>query len=127
MCLKFIDTEQEKAIDLGVSWPYEKLAPNECLVSSEFAGQGVKKGDKIIMSVYEAAYWKVLIEQYNHAALENGWPTIDAEIEEGFQGRSSIECTVKDLFTKTYGKMPDEGADKQIIMEFESYVSTWYD
>ena len=62
MCLKFIDTAQEKAIDLGVSWPYEKLAPDECLLSSEFAGQGVKKGDKITMSVYEAAYWKLLIE-----------------------------------------------------------------
>ena len=25
MNLKFIDTEQEKKIDLGISWPFEKL------------------------------------------------------------------------------------------------------
>ena len=78
MCLKFIDTEQEKAISLGVSWPYEKLGPNECLLSSVFAAQGVKIGDKVIMSIYEEAYWVVLIAQYNHAALANDWPTIDA-------------------------------------------------
>ena len=34
MCFKWIDTEQEKEINVGVSWPYDKLEPNECLVSS---------------------------------------------------------------------------------------------
>ena len=37
MCLKWLDTEQEKAINVGVSWPYEKLEQYECLVSDEFA------------------------------------------------------------------------------------------
>ena len=36
MCLKFIDTEKEKEIELGMSWPYEKLEPHECLISDEF-------------------------------------------------------------------------------------------
>ena len=45
MCLKWIDTEQEKKINLGVSWPYEKLEPYECIVSSDLKDNGVKKGD----------------------------------------------------------------------------------
>ena len=36
MCLKFIDTDQERKIDAGISWPYEKLEPYECLISDQF-------------------------------------------------------------------------------------------
>ena len=37
MCLKFIDTKQEKKIDLGVGWPYEALDPYQCIISSGFS------------------------------------------------------------------------------------------
>ena len=36
MNLKFIDTEQEKKIDLGISWPFEKLKRGECIISTVF-------------------------------------------------------------------------------------------
>ena len=29
---------------------------------------------------------------------------------------------MKDLFTQTYGKMPENGARKQIIMEYEYFM-----
>ena len=47
MCIKWLDTEQEKAIDVGVSWPYNKLEPYECLISSAFALEagGIEKGE----------------------------------------------------------------------------------
>jgi len=45
MCLKMIDTEQEKSIDLGVSWPYEKLQKGECIIAVDFASDGVEVGD----------------------------------------------------------------------------------
>ena len=57
MCLKFIDTDQEKAIDLGVGWPYEKLEPYECLISSAFSMEGVLKGDKIVITVSMTSFW----------------------------------------------------------------------
>ena len=47
MCLKMIDTEKEKKIDLGVSWPYEKLEYGECIIGSNFADNGVKVGDTV--------------------------------------------------------------------------------
>ena len=47
MCLKFIDTEQEKKINVGVKWPYERLEKNECIISSSFAKKGVSVGDEV--------------------------------------------------------------------------------
>lgn len=47
MCLKMIDTEKEKNIDLGVSWPYEKLEYGECIIAAAFAETGVKVGDTV--------------------------------------------------------------------------------
>lgn len=36
MCVSMIDTDQEKEIGVGVSWPFEKLGPKECIISKEF-------------------------------------------------------------------------------------------
>ena len=47
MCVKFIDTEQEKEIAVGVGWPYEKMGPGECIIGSEFKSQGVNVGDDV--------------------------------------------------------------------------------
>ena len=48
MCLKFIDTEQEKKIGVGIAWPYAALEPYECLISDDFAASGgVKVGDYV--------------------------------------------------------------------------------
>ena len=44
MCLKWLDTELERKINLGVSWPYDKLQPYECLVSADLGELGVEKG-----------------------------------------------------------------------------------
>ena len=58
MCLKWLDTEQEKAINVGVSWPYEKLEPYDCIVSSTFATLGgVSVGDQIEVNVAWTYMW----------------------------------------------------------------------
>lgn len=58
MCLKFIDTEQEKDIDVGVSWPYEKLEPYECLIAQEFADEkGVAVGDSVTIWMQTSNYF----------------------------------------------------------------------
>ena len=41
-----------------------------------------------------------------------------------FMGYTTITCTVKDVLSKTYGKMPDLDASKQIIMEYEYLMDT---
>ena len=42
----------------------------------------------------------------------------------GYMGYTEITCTVKDVLSKTYGKMPDSLASKQIIMEYEYFMDT---
>ena len=73
MCLKFIDSEKEKDIGVGVSWPYEKLEKNECLIASDFALKGVSVGDEVRIIVQWSNYWNNLRTEYNKAALLNGW------------------------------------------------------
>lgn len=120
MCLKWLDTDKEKEIGVGVSWPYEKLSPFECLISETFGREsGLKKGDQFVISVYWGPIWPILAHQYNEEAQVQGWPTMAYT-----PGRTTINCNVKDLFSKTYGKMPESMADQQIILEFEYFIST---
>ena len=60
MCLKFMDTEQEKKIDLGVGWPYSAMEPYECMISSGFKKKGINVGDKVKIKVGLPSYWKVM-------------------------------------------------------------------
>ena len=75
MCLKMIDTKQEKKIDAGVSWPFEKLEKGECIIASDFKEQGVSVGDKVYINMYWINFWNnVAINGYNPYAEENGLP-----------------------------------------------------
>ena len=74
-------------------------------------------------------YSSLLRPQYNSAASENGWnffPEYSWEnaTEYRWAGVSQINCTVKDVLSETYGKMPDSDAEKQIIMEYEYFTDT---
>ena len=61
MCLKWLDTEQEKSINVGVSWPFDKLEPYECLISDDFASSaGIVSGDQIVISVAMTNFWNNL-------------------------------------------------------------------
>lgn len=40
----FIDLEQEKAINVGVDWPYPDLQPDECLMTSDYRELGYEVG-----------------------------------------------------------------------------------
>ena len=111
-----------------MSWPYEKLQPYECLISDEFYQQGVTLGDKLTISLSWNNFWQNLRPQYNEAAKlpENQWGELpyyeDNWRKFGYMGFTTFQCTVKDLFSQTYGKMPDNGSKKQIIMEFEYFM-----
>ena len=65
MCLKFIDTDQEKKIDVGVSWPYEKLEPGECLIAAgDWPYQTIEIGDKVEIEINWTAYFINMWSQF---------------------------------------------------------------
>ena len=47
--MKYFDTEQEAAINAGVSWPYEKLGPYEMLLADDFKAKGLSVGDTVTL------------------------------------------------------------------------------
>ena len=38
---------------------------------------------------------------------------------------TKIDYTIKDFLTKTYGKLPDIDAKKQLLMEYEYWLPAW--
>ena len=48
-----IDTDLEKELDLGASWPFEALDKDECIISTKIAQEGdFKINDTIKMFTY---------------------------------------------------------------------------
>ena len=41
ICVMFMDTEQEKRINLGKDYPFDPLAGGECIVPSKYQGLSV--------------------------------------------------------------------------------------
>lgn len=75
--MKFFDTNQEKKIGAGISWPFHKLKPYECVISEDYSKhKGVKLGDKIAISVTLADFWNVLRHEYNEKAETEGFTTV---------------------------------------------------
>ena len=118
MCLKFIDTEQEKKIEVGISWPFEKLSRSECIISSAFEKKGIKVGDQVVITLQQSRFWtNIGRNEYNAAAVENDWPLFNSTIldmsdnENGSNiAVTTIPCTVKAMISETYGKMPEESS-----------------
>ena len=66
---------------------------------------------------------------YNQTAAENGWPELpenpgleDAFIDEIYGGTTIISCQVVQMIDKTYGKMPEDEANNQVMMELSYYM-----
>ena len=74
------------------------------------------------MHVEWANYWNNMRFQYNFNAVLEGWETLPEGTD--LIGNSKIECVVTQMLDRTYGKMPDAGADSQIIMEYKYYTDT---
>lgn len=45
--MKWLDSDKEKAMELGVSWPFSKLNPYECVIGNSFTNVDLKVGDTI--------------------------------------------------------------------------------
>ena len=66
--MKYFDTEQEKKINAGVSWPFEKLGPYDILVSSDFKGKGLSVGDTLTLVINLNSPFNIFRKQYNEVA-----------------------------------------------------------
>ena len=65
-CIMAFDTDREQDIDLGVSYPFEKLNKGECLISEEWKGKGaIREGSTIPLLHNHGSFWSSLLQAYN--------------------------------------------------------------
>ena len=94
-------------------------------MSSDLKDNGVEKGDQLVVTVSWTAFWNSMRYQYNEAARYNQWNFFpEYSWLDSYAGITTITCTVKDMVKKTYGKMPDKDANKQIILEYQYFTDT---
>ena len=123
--MKYFDTEQEAAINAGVSWPYEKLGPYELLLADDFKAKGLSVGDTVTLKIKLSSPFNIFAVQYNELAPEMGWKQVPYFSSYDFALETEIDYTIKDFLTKTYGKLPDNDAKTQLMMEYEYWVPAW--
>ena len=62
----YMDTEQEKKIQLGVDYPYDPLGSLECIVAEKYKSQqGFEAGDSLKIQQPIGYLLEVMVDQYN--------------------------------------------------------------
>ena len=121
----------EKDIQAGVGWPFEPLEKDECIVSSALGTTyGVQEGETLQIKILMTDMWDMMTAAYNEAAEKAGWPKwykfpsyyTDLGL---YAGETLIQCKVTHMIDKTYGKMPDDRANRQIMMEYSYYIEVF--
>ena len=101
ICLNLIDTDREKEINVGRSYPFEPLDMGECLLDQKWQQTlRVEEGDMVYFGMYNPILFKSLITRYNFL-YNDTMPNSFSEYS------YIIPCRVKSLLTDgIYGKYP---------------------
>ena len=114
-----IDTDQERKINCGKDYKYEKLGLGECLIPEDFANSySIKKEDFVFLK------WKTEKEMtilWDHFKVRTGViPVKDPYFNDGV----TAPCKVVGIFGSSGGKLANADDSKTIFMEVEHYY-TW--
>ena len=73
MILTFIDTDQERKIDIGSNtYLYSKMKPSECLIHTTLAVNiNLEIGDSILLHIDIQNMYKTLILNFNKQSINN--------------------------------------------------------
>ena len=119
MYLMLIDTEKESEIELGRSYPYDKLSEGECLVHKNLLNNGQKEFSmQIPLNNFLAD--TLLFYYYENKNITNQTLENLEDILRSGNFTLEVNCQIKDAINNTYGK---ESADDDniVIMEQEYF------
>ena len=122
--LVLIDTDKEKEIDLGRSYPYKKLKEGECLVHKNLL-INEEKTFNISISM-KNFITNTLLYYYHDIKNKNKKYNLELEHLSELNEYISFTCDVVDSFNDNYGKEGDD--DNLVIMEqeyFYKYISNF--
>ena len=119
MYLMLIDTEKESEIELGRSYPYDKLSEGECLVHKNLLNNEQKEFSmQIPLNNFMAD--TLLFYYYENKNITNQTLENLEDILRSGNFTLEVNCQIKDTINNTYGK---ESADDDniVIMEQEYF------
>ena len=104
-CVTLWDTDREKEIDFAPDYPFEKLGPGECVITSEFQDTFYSRnkpevGDDITLYVPFMNLTDTMIAYFNEFVLEDGRPPIHELADYSL----TLKCTVAGILDQSYGK-----------------------
>lgn len=112
-----IDTKRENEIRLGTEYNFGSLGYAECNLNDFYVSQiGVRKGDVMILDMFNQELFNIMIMKYNEYARLNSEETVP--LLEGFV-QVKLPCKVSNLLEGSYGKFPHDGSDQTLIMEYD--------
>ena len=119
--LYLIDTERERELEIGRSYPYDKLKEGECLVHKNII---VNETDTFNISILMNDFITNTLLYYYHdkKKAKKGTKTYKGleHILSEFDQYITFTCKIVDKFTDNYGK-ENENEDDVVIMEQESF------
>jgi len=100
--MMLIDTEIEKRINLGTTYPFPPQKEGECLISHAYGAlTGSKKGSLVSLNLPLGHLLDAIIDQYNLVSEgERIAPISGATVV-------TIPCTVSNLTDGSYAKYPE--------------------
>lgn len=124
--LMLIDTEREKEIELGRSYPYNKLKEGECLVHKNLI---INEQKQFNLTILMNNFITNTLLYYYHDIKNKNEKIINAGLQHlsEFNQYINFTCDIVDTFNDNYGKESGED-DDIVIMELEyfyNYISNF--
>jgi ABC-type antimicrobial peptide transport system permease subunit len=116
-----MDTDREREISLGITYPFEALKQGECLISQQMAEKlQVGVGENVYSDVSMTLLLNTIIQKYNDESVIKA-SKVDAS------ATVTLPCKVAGLLQATYGKIPNVDPEKQMIMEYAPFLAQLID
>jgi ABC-type antimicrobial peptide transport system permease subunit len=119
--LILIDSNKEKYIELGRSYPYSKLNSDECIIHSQLASIiGITQGQQMWIRLdWKYMLRNILIHHYSN----DGFPPYDENLKHIGEDGAFLylfTCKVKQVIDDNYGKFAQD-SKYYVLMESETF------
>ncbi|EFC43843.1 predicted protein [Naegleria gruberi] len=117
LSLYLIDTDKERRMQFGRTYPYSKLEKGKAIIGSGLAETlSVKKGDTILLNIQTMNSFTGPYRDSHMIALKNRRLTFNG-------GATYIPVIVEDVANNAYGKYQSTNLENAIIMEYDSLLA----
>jgi len=116
----FIDTERERAAEIGKDYSFDPIPVGNCLMPKKVADSlNLHKGDTVRLSLNDPEYFFIVASNYNQNVNDTGLqPTLLS---------AAFDVQVFDIVSGLDGKVPDSDSSKTVLLELSSILRLFAD